>query len=190
MARVEILRSWWRVRYPAYLLGLVTGVVMLWLPYKTFDDNDAWADRLRANGVPVQSTIDQLVSKPRNSKTMHLRYELAGAERRAEVGCFEVCLPAGTAVQIWVNPDDPSDFVTDFGMLSDHRGRLQGVIGAAGLILSGTMAVAVVGRFFGQRRDNRRRDWQRQQRDQRQRQFANARSGNKRKPSGRHRNPG
>ncbi|MEV5206928.1 DUF3592 domain-containing protein [Micromonospora sp. NPDC053740] len=184
MATVQILRSWWRARYPLYTLGLVVGLVMMWLPFKTFEDNDAWASRLRVDGVPEQAVVDELVHKRRN--TMHLRYEFAGAQRQAEVGCWEVCLPAGSAVRIWVNPNDPEDFVTDFGILSGHRGRLQGVVGAAGLVLSGWMALAVLGRGYETRRDRRRQDWQRQQRDQRKRQLTNARAGTKRKPSRHH----
>ncbi|MFK4245212.1 DUF3592 domain-containing protein [Micromonospora chokoriensis] len=183
MTTVKIVRIWWRMRYPAYLLGIVAGVVMMWLPVKTFDDNEAWGARLRDDGLPVQAVVYETVHKGRNSNTMHVRYQVRGAQRQAEVGCWEVCLPADAAVRIWVNPDDPDDFVTEFGTLSGHRGRLQGVVGAAGLILSGTMLAAVVGRFLGRRRDRRRRDWQSQQRDQRRRQFLNARGGTKRKPS-------
>ncbi|MEU4529324.1 DUF3592 domain-containing protein [Micromonospora ureilytica] len=181
MATVQILRSWWRARYPVYVLGLAVGMVMMWLPFKTFQDNDAWESHLRVHGVPAQAVVEELVHKRRN--TMHLRYEFVGAQRQAEVGCWEVCLPAGSAVGIWVNPNDPEDFVTDFGILSGHRGRLQGVVGAAGLVLSGWMALAVIARGYQRRRDRRRRDWQRQQQDQRQRQFANARAARKRKPS-------
>ncbi|MEU8158447.1 DUF3592 domain-containing protein [Micromonospora sp. NPDC048986] len=184
MATVQILRSWWLARYPVYALGLAVGLVMMWLPLKTFQDDDAWGRRLRVNGVPAQAVVDELVHKRRN--TMHLRYEFAGAQRQAEVGCWEVCLPAGSAMQIWVNPDDPEDFVTDFGILSGHRGRLQGVIGAAGLVLSGWMALATVARGYQRRRDRRRQDWQRQQRDQRRRQPTNARAATKRKPSRHH----
>lgn len=119
---------------------------------------------------------------------MHLRYEFAGAQRQAEVGCWEVYLAAGSPVRIWVNPKDPEDFVTDFGILSGHRGRLQGEVGAAGLVLSGWMALAVIARGYQRQRDRRRRDWQRQQHGQRQRQFTNARAGTKRKPSSRQRN--
>ncbi|MGC4837185.1 hypothetical protein ACLQ3D_22060 [Micromonospora vinacea] len=180
---MQILRSWWRVRYPVYILGLAVGLVMTWLPFKTFQDNDAWGRHLRVDGVPAQAVVEELVHKRRN--TMHLRYEFAGTQRQAEVGCWEVCLPAGSAVRIWVNPNDPGDFITDFGILSGHRGRLQGVVGAAGLVLSGWMALALIARGYQRRRDRRRHDWQRQrqQRDQRQRQFANARAGRKRKPS-------
>ncbi|MET8089190.1 DUF3592 domain-containing protein [Micromonospora sp. NPDC005220] len=183
MTTVQILRSWWRVRYPVYLLGLVVGMVMMWLPFKTSQDSDAWESRLRVDGVQVQAVVNEFVHKRRNSNTMHLRYEFAGAQRQAEVGCWEVCLPAGSAVRIWVNPDDPEDFVTDFGVLSGHRGRLQGVVGAACLVLSGSMALAVIARLHQRRRERRQRDWQRQQREQRQRQFSNARGGTKRKPS-------
>ena len=183
MATVEILRSWWRMRYPVYVLCIVAGLVMMWLPYKTFHDNNAWEDRLRAEGVPVQGVIDELVHKGRNSNTMHLRYELAGAERRAEVGCWEACHPAGTRVRIWVNPDDPGDFVTEFGTLSGHRGRVQGVIGAAGLVLSGSMLLAGFTRLGQRRRDRRQRDWQRQQRDQRRQQIGRGRARTQGKPS-------
>ncbi len=190
MATVEILRSWWRIRYPVYGLCMVLGLVMMWLPVKTFRDNDAWEDRLRAEGVPVQGVIDELVHKRRNSNTMHLRYELAGAERRAEVGCWEACYPAGTSVRIWVNPNDPGDFVTEFGTLSGHRGRVQGVIGAAGLVLFGSMVIAVLTRLDRRRRrqrDRRQRDWQRQQRDQRRQQIGYTRAGKRGKSSRRRR---
>ncbi|WBB65207.1 DUF3592 domain-containing protein [Micromonospora sp. WMMD812] len=183
MAAVEILRAWWRVRYPVYAVGILVGLVMMWLPVKTGNDNDAWEDRLRADGVPVQAVIDELIHKGRKSDTMHLRYEFGGAERRAEVGCWEVCLPAGTPVRIWVDPEDPGDFVTDFGTLSGHRGRVQGVIGAAGLILAGSMVLVGFTRLDRRRRDRRQRDRQRQQRDQRRQEIGPARVGTKRKPS-------
>ncbi|MEV1158084.1 DUF3592 domain-containing protein [Micromonospora chokoriensis] len=183
MTTVKIVRIWWRMRYPAYVLGIVAGVGMMWLPVKTFDDNEAWGARLRDDGLPVQAVVYATVHKGRNSNTMHVRYQVGAAQRQAEVGCWEVCLPADAAVRIWVNPDDPDDFVTEFGTLSGHRGRLQGVVGAAGLVLFGTMLAAVVGRFLGRRRDRRRRDWQSQQREQRRRQFLDASGGTKRKPS-------
>jgi hypothetical protein len=181
MAAVQIMRTWWRVRYPVYTLGFLVGMVMMWLPFKTFQDNDAWGRRLRVDGVPAQAVVDELAHKRRS--TMHLHYEFAGAQRQAEVGCWEVCLSAGSAVRIWVNPNDPGDFVTDFGILSGHRGRLQGVVGAAGLVLSGWMALAVIARGYQRRRDRLRQGWQQQQRDQRRRQSVKARAGTKRKPS-------
>ncbi len=76
---------------------------------------------------------------------MHLSCEFAGVQRQAEVGCWEVCLAAGSTVRIWVNPVDPDDFVTDFGIRSGHRGRLQGVVGAAGLQLSLIFLAPAVG---------------------------------------------
>lgn len=183
MAVVEILRRWWRMRYPGYLLGVVVGLVMMWLPYKTYHDNEAWQEQLRTDGVPTQGVIDQLIRDRRGKATMHLRYEFAGLERRVEVACMEVCHPAGTSVRIWVNPDDPVDFVTDFGMLSGHRGRFQGVIGVVGLILSGSMALAGYSRLAQRRHEHRRRDWQRQQRVQRRQQVWRPGTGRRGKPS-------
>lgn len=49
MATVQNLRSWWRARYPVYALGLLVGMVMMWLPFKTFEDNDAWTGPWRAS---------------------------------------------------------------------------------------------------------------------------------------------
>lgn len=49
MTTVQILRSWWRARYPVYVLGLLVGMVMMWLPFKTFKDNDAWTGPWRAS---------------------------------------------------------------------------------------------------------------------------------------------
>ncbi|MGR6320325.1 DUF3592 domain-containing protein [Micromonospora soli] len=165
------------------MLCILVGLGMMWLPYKTWNDNDAWEDRLRAEGVPVQGVVDELVHKRRNSDTMHLRYEWARVERRAEVGCWEACLPAGTPVRIWVSPDDPGDFVTEFGTLSGHRGRVQGVIGAAGLVLFGSMVLAGFTRLDQRRRDRRQRDWQRQQRDRRRQQIGHTRVRTQGKPS-------
>lgn len=155
---MEVLRRWWRVGYPIYGIGLLAGLVMMWLPFKTYQDNEAWAERLRVDGTHVQGVVYKFVHKGRNSDTMHLRYEWAGAERRAEVPCGSVChTKAGTAVGIWVNPDDPGDFVTDFGTLSGHRGQPQAGIGFAGLVLSGWGVLAAITRLDARRRARRRR---------------------------------
>lgn len=159
--RVEILRRWW----PA--LGIVAGLALIWVPFKTSLDNDAWGERLRAEGVQVQSTVYETEHGARNSNTMHLGYHVAGVRRRAEVACFQVCHPAGTAVRIWVSPDDPEDFVTDFGMLSGHRGRIQGGIGMAGLVLIVATGILVATRLSAMRRERRRQRWKSEQRNQR-----------------------
>jgi hypothetical protein len=168
MSIMETLRNWWRLRYPFHVLGIVSGLLMLWLPYQTFLDENAWADRLRAEGVPARAVVHDLVRKARNSNTMHVRYEVADVLYRAEVACRQVCHPAGTPVQIWVSPDDPGDFVTDFGTLSGHRGRFQGVVGAAGFVLAVSMTGLAAARLSRQRRDRRLRDRKREQREQRQ----------------------
>ncbi|MBM0275477.1 hypothetical protein JM949_08430 [Micromonospora sp. STR1s_6] len=91
---MTIVRSWWRLRYPAYLLGVVAGMVMMWLPVKTFNDNGAWEDRLRAEGVPVEAVIHETVHKRRISNTMHLRYQVGGASSGRRVwSCPARCWP-------------------------------------------------------------------------------------------------
>ncbi|MEV4280529.1 hypothetical protein [Actinoplanes xinjiangensis] len=44
---MEILRRRWHVRYPGYLLGPGIGLVMPWLPDKTFHDQAARVQRRR-----------------------------------------------------------------------------------------------------------------------------------------------
>jgi hypothetical protein len=47
MSIMEILRCRWHVRHPGYLLDPGAGLVMLWLPYRTFPDQVARAERRR-----------------------------------------------------------------------------------------------------------------------------------------------
>ncbi|SCE86083.1 hypothetical protein GA0070607_2474 [Micromonospora coriariae] len=118
------------------VLLVVTGAALLWLPLHTQHALDDWKTELRAEGVPARAVVYDRVSKRGGSSTtMYLRYETAGRTYEQEMGCFEVCLPTGDVVPIWVNPADPSDFVTDFDELNGHRGRIQGVIGAAGFVI-------------------------------------------------------
>jgi hypothetical protein len=118
----------------------VVGGALLWLPFHTFGMLDDWKAELRATGIPARATVyDQVTEKGGNresaSTTMYLRYVVNGRMHWEEVGCMQVCLPPDTEVSIWVNPADPSDFATDFDMLSGHRGRLQGGLGVAGFVL-------------------------------------------------------
>lgn len=117
---------------------MLIGAGMVWLPLHTQLALDDWKVRLRAEGEPVQAVVyDRVTKGHRNRKrtTMYLRYEFDGGTHRQEVGCWEACLPVGSTVPIWVNRRDPSDFVTDVGVLSGHRGRAQGLIGAAGAVV-------------------------------------------------------
>lgn len=126
------------------VLLVVAGGALLWLPFHTQYALDDWQTELRATGVPTRAVVQDQVTKSggnrTSSSTMYFRYELAGRTYEQEVGCFEVCRSIGDEVSIWVNPADPSDFVTDFGQLSGHRGRIQGGLGAAGF---GILVVAV-----------------------------------------------
>ncbi|WBC13004.1 DUF3592 domain-containing protein [Micromonospora sp. WMMA1998] len=118
------------------VLLLVAGGALLWLPFHTQNALDDWAVDLRAHGVPARAQVHDLVTKRGGtSKTMHFRYAVDGRTYEREVACVEVCRSIGDEVPIWVNRTDPGDFVTDFGQLSGHRGRLQGGLGAAGFML-------------------------------------------------------
>ncbi|WP_433788525.1 DUF3592 domain-containing protein [Actinoplanes sp. CA-252034] len=167
---MEILRRRQHARHLFPVLGIVAGLVLIAVPFKTSLDNDAWGDRLRTEGVQVQAVVFETEYGPRNSRTMHLGYDVADVRHRAEVACRQVCHPAGTAVRIWVSPHDPGDFVTDFGVLSGHRGRLQGGIGMAGLVLFVAMVILVGSRLADRRRERRRQRWKADERDQRRQQ--------------------
>ncbi|MFI7426765.1 DUF3592 domain-containing protein [Micromonospora sp. NPDC049836] len=128
-----------------YVLLVVAGGALLWLPFHTQYALDDWKTELRATGVPARAVVQDQVTKSGGNRTspsttMYFRYELAGRTHEQEVGCVEVCRSVGEEVSIWVNPADPSDFVTDFDQLSGHRGRIQGGLGAAGFA---TLVVAV-----------------------------------------------
>ncbi|MEU0153478.1 DUF3592 domain-containing protein [Micromonospora fulviviridis] len=127
------------------VLLVVAGGALLWLPFHTQHALDDWKAQLRETGVPARAVVQDQVTKSggnrtSSSTTMYFRYELAGQAYEQEVGCVEVCRLIGEEVPIWVNPADPSDFVTDFDQLSGHRGRIQGGLGAAGF---GILVVAV-----------------------------------------------
>ncbi|WDZ85392.1 DUF3592 domain-containing protein [Micromonospora cathayae] len=127
------------------VLLLMLGGSLLWLPIHTQLELDDWMTELRSDGVPAQAVVHNRVTEDGGNRsspstTMYFRYEIAGRTHEAEVGCVEVCRNRGETVTIWVNPADPSDFVTDFDQLSGHRGRVQGVLGAVGF---GLLLVAV-----------------------------------------------
>ncbi|MFJ6150540.1 DUF3592 domain-containing protein [Micromonospora profundi] len=127
------------------VLLVVAGGALLWLPFHTQFELDDWAAELRTRGVPARAVVDDRVTKEGGNRespstTMYFRYDLSGRTYEQEVGCVEVCRSAGDEVSIWVNPADPGDFVTDFGQLSGHRGRVQGVLGAVGF---GILVLAV-----------------------------------------------
>ncbi|MDW3845451.1 DUF3592 domain-containing protein [Micromonospora sp. BRA006-A] len=136
----------------AYALLAVAGAALLWLPFHTQSALDDWAVTLRERGTPARATVvDQVTESGGNrsssSSTMYFSYVVEGRTHAQEVPCFEVCRAAGTEVPIWVNPADPGDFVTDFGQLSGHRGRVQGVLGVVGLVALGTGVVLTLSRI-------------------------------------------
>ncbi|MBU8858445.1 MULTISPECIES: DUF3592 domain-containing protein [unclassified Micromonospora] len=136
----------------AYVLLAVAGGALLWLPFHTQAALDDWGATLRERGTPARAlVVDQVTENGGNRKssssTMYFSYVVDGRTHSQEVACFEVCRAAGTEVPIWVNPADPGDFVTDFGQLSGHRGRVQGVLGVVGLAALGTGVVLTLSRI-------------------------------------------
>jgi hypothetical protein len=117
--------------------GLVTGAALMYLPVHTQFELGDWERELRRTGIPAQGYVfDQTVSD-RGSRTMYFRYQADGVTHEEEVDCDQVCLPAGATSELWYNPADPLDFVTDFGELSGERGLPQAVLGVIGLVLFG-----------------------------------------------------
>ncbi|WP_433494800.1 DUF3592 domain-containing protein [Micromonospora sp. CA-248089] len=155
------------IRWPsplgiAYVLLAVAGGVLLWLPFHTQSALDDWGVTLRERGTPAQAlVVDQVTKSGGNrsssSRTMYFRYVVDGRTHSQEVPCFEVCRATGTEVPIWVNPADPGDFVTDYGQLSGHRGRVQGVLGAVGLVALGTGVTLMLSRIQRRRAARPRR---------------------------------
>ncbi|MEV5631878.1 DUF3592 domain-containing protein [Micromonospora tulbaghiae] len=145
-----VRRPLWLVLASALLA--VAGAALLWLPFHTQTALDDWGVTLRERGTPARATVvDQVTESGGNrsssSRTMYFSYVVDGRTHSQEVPCFEVCRAAGTEVPIWVNPADPGDFVTDFGQLSGHRGRVQGVLGVVGLAALGTGVVLTLSRI-------------------------------------------
>ncbi|MFG1718154.1 DUF3592 domain-containing protein [Micromonospora chalcea] len=147
----------------ACVLLVAGGGALLWLPFHTQTELDDWAVTLRERGTPARAVVVDQVTKSggnrsSSSRTMYFSYELDGRTHAQEVACFEVCRAAGAEVPIWVNPADPGDFVTDFGQLSGHRGRVQGVLGVVGLAVLGVGVVLTLSRIRRRRANRPRRD--------------------------------
>ncbi|MGB2567635.1 hypothetical protein ACPFP2_04160 [Micromonospora citrea] len=132
-----------RLARPAVVLPtvLLLGAVLLWLPFQTSREQDRWAVELRERGRPAQAYVYDVQTR-RSRTTAYVRYELDGVTHEQEVACMEVCPAWRSTVPIWVSRTDPGNFVTDYGQLSGHRGRIQAVLGAVGFVL---LAVPLVG---------------------------------------------
>ncbi|MEH1164871.1 DUF3592 domain-containing protein [Micromonospora sp. CPCC 205539] len=144
------------------VLLMVAGGLLLWLPIHTQLALDDWETELRAGGLPARAVVYDQVTDARSKSTMYFRYEVSGRTYEQEVPCVEVCRPAGDDVSIWVNRADPKDFVTDFGELSGHRGRFQGLLGAGGFVVLVAAILLLLsripfGRWFPPRTTPRRR---------------------------------
>lgn len=81
-----MVRRWWRMRYPAYLAGLLIGLAMIWPAYGSYQ----------------------------------------------------------APVQIWINPDEPDDFVTGYGSLSKQQTDVRFLIAVVGVWVSGAALISSV----------------------------------------------
>ncbi|MEV0805341.1 hypothetical protein [Micromonospora sp. NPDC050200] len=147
-----------RLNHAAVILPalLITGAALLYVPFHTGYEQDRWAEELRERGRPAQAYVYDVQTKNRGT-TMFFRYELDGVTHEQEVACMEVCLPWRSTTPIWVSRTDPSDFVTDFGQLSGHRGRFQGGVGAVGFVILAFPLVGLVVMGWGRLTDRLRR---------------------------------
>ncbi len=137
--------QWWRAI--AWSALLVIGAALLYLPYKTQRELDRWRVELRERGHPAQAHVYYYEEKRRGrrlSQAMFVTYDIRGRSHQQEVPCYSACLSAGQAMSIFVNPDDPSDFVTEYRELSGNRGRVQGVLGAVGFSAMLLAALALI----------------------------------------------
>lgn len=106
--------------------------------------HDRWERELREVGTPMSLTVSEreIYGRKNKSQTMIFRYEVDGRAVQAEIPCLEVCLRAGLSIAVWVNPADPTDFVTDYGQLSGHRTRsVQGFAVAGALMIMLSMVI-------------------------------------------------
>ena len=145
------------------LLGIfVVGVVLFSWPFETGWRAAQWAKELRQIGVRQQILMYDMKIEDRGSRnssiTMFFRYEFAGRTIETEMPCSNtLCLDDGTTVDVWINPDDPTDFVTAGGKLSGHRGYYQGAFGFVGAIMTAGGIIIGSSRWFEHRRGRRAR---------------------------------
>jgi hypothetical protein len=126
------------VRWLAATVVLAAGVFLIYLPFHRAAQLDRYANHLRTSGEPVQATLDEDVEifhdvKPKKITTRKLVYEFHDTRHEEAFNCAGPCPVKGTKVRIWVNPNDPLDYVDEYGTLSGDRNRLSAVLGLAGV---------------------------------------------------------
>ena len=113
------------LRRRAICLSLIAlGAALITVPFATRRSMDAHAARLRLNGVEALADVTDRIQH-RSGKniprevTINLTYTHAGLVYREEIRCEKGCRTNGQSVRIWLDREDPRDFVTEWGDLDD-----------------------------------------------------------------------
>jgi hypothetical protein len=138
------------LRWTLAVAALVGGGLLMYEPFRHAHELDRYGDHLRQIGAQVRATVaaPQVPIRTRNSRyrsVTYLDFEFHGQRFRDDFACDRPgCPRPGATVLIWVNPNDPHDFVDQYGTLSGNRnGRRQafGVVGL-GMVVAGIAIVA------------------------------------------------
>lgn len=153
---VEIDRSPAGEQRPRWLLRLgftaaafVIGGILISTPYRHQRGLDARSVELHRDGVPVSAAVvdreDKETGRGRNrTSTIVLSYWLDGRPYREEVLCEKGCGETGGTVRLWVAPEDPDEFVTEWGDHNEPQ-RTAERIGYVGWGVAGVGLLALLG---------------------------------------------
>jgi uncharacterized protein DUF3592 len=126
------------VRWLVGMALMALGGFLVYQPFHHASALERYAGQLRATGVEVPTTVQwQQTGTDRHGNPIYepfLWYHTGDEDSpHLEPYACDVCPRAGSTVRIWVNPDDPLDFVDENGTLSGDRNRSQALIGFLGL---------------------------------------------------------
>jgi hypothetical protein len=136
-----------RARVLLAVAVLVTGVLLVYQPFRRAHELDRYGDQLRRTGERVQAVVVARVEQDGHKRKLvcHLGYDFHSVSYQDAVDC-ENADPGSRAVLIWVNPNDPHDYVTQDGVLSGTRNTVAFLLGVLGAALILTSPAIFVGR--------------------------------------------
>ena len=117
---------------------LVFGGFLVYQPFHHASALEHYAAHLRATGVETPTTVQwEQTGTDRRGNPIYepfLWYHTGDDDNpHLEPYACDLCPRQGGTVRIWVNPNDPLDFVDENGTLSGDRNRSQALIGFLGL---------------------------------------------------------
>jgi hypothetical protein len=119
---------------------LVGGAYLVYRPFQWSAELAGYADQLRRSGEPIEAHAMVHVESytgykgQRKSYTVvELDYEFHDTKHRLPLDCDSPCPHDGDKVMIWVNPNDPVDYVDQYGTLSGDRNDFPALLGLAGI---------------------------------------------------------